>query len=163
MLSFFRCFALRILQIKPIIQRGTRTSLKWVELTFISFLWHASFVSWIYYVTPRTYSFPSISNKHQSCTKSLYISLKLAYVHFIGPFLVTLLKLNNFVQPLIKKKKWVDCRCLKWATYVTGPVFTCSKLTTETLEQCCRHGVFIVNFEHISHLVLVFLLLTLNM
>ena len=26
-----------------------------------------------------------------------------------------------------------------------------------------RTGVFIVNFEHISHLVLVFLLLTLNM
>ena len=32
----------------------------------------------------------------------------------------------------------------------------CSKLTMKT-------GVFIVNFEHISHLVLVFLLLTLNM
>ena len=27
----------------------------------------------------------------------------------------------------------------------------------------CRSGVFIVNFEHISHHVLVFLLLTLNM
>ena len=37
----------------------------------------------------------------------------------------------------------------------------CSKLTTKTPE---RHsGVFIVNFEHISRLVLVFLLLTLNM
>ena len=40
----------------------------------------------------------------------------------------------------------------------------CSKLAIKTLEQ--RHwrlsGVFIVNFEHISHLVLVFLLLTLN-
>ena len=33
----------------------------------------------------------------------------------------------------------------------------CSKLTG------CRSGVFFVNFEHISHLVLVFLLLTLNM
>ena len=59
------------------------------------------------------------------------------------------------------------------------PAFTCSKLTIETLEQgvkiCSkltikkperrqwsRSGVFIVNFEHISHLVLVFLLLTLN-
>ena len=39
------------------------------------------------------------------------------------------------------------------------PAFTCSKLATETLEQ----GVFIVNFEHILYLVLVFLLLTLNM
>ena len=48
---------------------------------------------------------------------------------------------------------------------------TCSKLTIEMLEQgvnyvqICqwrRSGVFIVNFEHISHLVLLFLLLTLN-
>ena len=45
------------------------------------------------------------------------------------------------------------------------------KLTTETLEQGVRYvqshwrrsGIFIVNFEHISHLVLVFLLFTLNM
>ena len=35
----------------------------------------------------------------------------------------------------------------------------CSKFTIRTL----RSGVFIVNFEHISHLVLVFILLTLNM
>ena len=55
--------------------------------------------------------------------------------------------------------------------------FTCLKLTIETLEQgvkiCSKlamktperrywghYGIFIVNFEHISHLVLVFLLLT---
>ena len=41
----------------------------------------------------------------------------------------------------------------------------CPKLTIKTPER--RHwrhsGVFIVNSEHISHLVLVFLLLTLNM
>ena len=41
----------------------------------------------------------------------------------------------------------------------------CSKLTKKTTER--RHwrgsGVFIVNFEHISRLVLVFLLLTLDM
>ena len=37
--------------------------------------------------------------------------------------------------------------------------FTFPKLTIETLEQ----GNFIVNFEHISQLVLVILLLTLNM
>ena len=36
----------------------------------------------------------------------------------------------------------------------------CSKLTIKTPER--RPGVLIVNFEHISHLVLVFLLLTLN-
>ena len=41
----------------------------------------------------------------------------------------------------------------------------CSKLTIKTPEQCywCCYGVFIVNFEHISHLVLEFLLLTMNM
>ena len=40
----------------------------------------------------------------------------------------------------------------------------CSKLTTKTLErrQWCRFGVFIVNFEYISHLFLL-LLLTLSM
>ena len=40
----------------------------------------------------------------------------------------------------------------------------CSKLTIKTPERChCRcSGVFIVNFQHISHLVLVFLLLTLR-
>ena len=43
------------------------------------------------------------------------------------------------------------------------------KVTIETAEQDvtyarrCRSGVFVVNFEHISHLVLVFLLLTSNM
>ena len=36
----------------------------------------------------------------------------------------------------------------------------CSKLTIDTSR---RSGVFIVNFEHVSHLFLVFLLLTLNM
>ena len=36
----------------------------------------------------------------------------------------------------------------------------CSKLTAKTPER--RSGVFIVNFEYISHLVLVFLLLTLS-
>ena len=55
--------------------------------------------------------------------------------------------------------------------------FTCSRLTIETLEQGVKYvqslktqggrhrrlsGVFIVNFEHISYLVLIFLLLTLN-
>ena len=40
----------------------------------------------------------------------------------------------------------------------------CSNLTIKTPEgpQWCRSGVFIVNIEHISHLVLVFLLLILS-
>ena len=36
----------------------------------------------------------------------------------------------------------------------------CSKLTIKTPER--RSGVFIVNFEHILHIFLLFLLLTLN-
>ena len=41
----------------------------------------------------------------------------------------------------------------------------CSKLTIKMPERrhWRRSGIFIVNFEHISHLLLVFLLLTLNM
>ena len=41
----------------------------------------------------------------------------------------------------------------------------CSELTIKIPERrhWRRSGIFIVNFEHISHLVLVFLLLTLNM
>ena len=40
----------------------------------------------------------------------------------------------------------------------------CSKLTIETPEQRFwrRSGVFIVNFEHISNIVVVFLLITLS-
>ena len=53
----------------------------------------------------------------------------------------------------------------KLSIYLTQPAIACSKLTIETLEQGVKYvqsGVFIVNFEHISHLVLVFLLLTLS-
>ena len=58
------------------------------------------------------------------------------------------------------------------------PAITCSRLTIETLGQCVKYvqslqkrnqndarhcsDVFIVNFKYISHLVLVFLLLTLS-
>ena len=58
----------------------------------------------------------------------------------------------------------------------THPAFTCSKSTIETLERAAkltirspercqwgRSGVFIVKFEHILHLTLVFLFLTFNM
>ena len=39
----------------------------------------------------------------------------------------------------------------------------CSKLMIKPPERCRRRsGVFVVNFAHISHLFLVFLLLTLN-
>ena len=49
-----------------------------------------------------------------------------------------------------------------WHEMAFHSAFTCSRLTIKTLEQR-RSGVFIVNFEYISHLALVVLLLTLNM
>ena len=60
-----------------------------------------------------------------------------------------------------------------WECDKSQPAFTCSKLTIkiETLElgveyverrEWRRSGVFIVNFEHISRLVLLFLLLILS-
>ena len=59
-----------------------------------------------------------------------------------------------------------------WQEFLTVPQlrFTCSNSTIETLEKgqnvvmtsMTLFGVFIVNFEHISHLFLVFLLLTLR-
>ena len=38
----------------------------------------------------------------------------------------------------------------------------CSKLTKKTTKRRCRFGVFVVNFEHISHLVPLLLLLTIT-
>ena len=56
---------------------------------------------------------------------------------------------------------------LRLLFHPTQPAITCSELTIETLEQGVKYvwrqsAVFIVNFEHNSHLILVFLLLTLS-
>ena len=42
-------------------------------------------------------------------------------------------------------------------------MFKVNNKDTRTTPKWRRSGVFIVNFQHISHLVLLFLLLTLNM
>ena len=62
--------------------------------------------------------------------------------------------------------KWVRIFQFDVINFIQSqPAITCSKLTIKTPEQRhSRHfGVFIVNSEHISHLVLVFMLLILNM
>ena len=67
---------------------------------------------------------------------------------------------------LILKADTVDIYLLKVVNRnTTTKCEIYSKLTIKTPErrQWRRSGVFIVNFEHISHLALVFLLLTLNM
>ena len=55
---------------------------------------------------------------------------------------------------------------LNFSYYISQPEITFSKSKIETLEQGVKYvrrsGVFIVNFEYISHLVLVFLFLTLS-
>ena len=82
------------------------------------------------------------------------------------------------LDPMAPRRRFLSVSgfLLKWHTQ---PAFTCSKfnnkitrtsceiyskLTIKTPErrQWCRFGVFIVIFEHISHLVPVFLLLTLS-
>ena len=54
--------------------------------------------------------------------------------------------------------------CSNSPTETTAMCEVCSKLTKKTPERrhCRRSGVFIVNFERISHIVLVFPLLILN-
>ena len=69
----------------------------------------------------------------------------------------------------MKRKAEADISIFSYLISISQAAFACSKLTIETLEQGVKYvqrlrsGIFIVNFEHISHLVLVFLLLTLNM
>ena len=61
-------------------------------------------------------------------------------------------------QPAVTCLKLIEARSTRTRCEI------CSKLTMKIPERChWRPGIFIVNFEHISHLVLVFLLLILNM
>ena len=57
-------------------------------------------------------------------------------------------------QPLSSASIKKTRKCKEYAAFVSSNTIYDAKR---------RSGVFIVNFEHISHLVLVFLLLTLNM
>ena len=109
---------------------------------------------------------PQPPTTRQNCSKSTYAT------HYLIPLKTTSIH-NNAKQRLI---------VLKVPYYVNNPpiqpAFTCrndkstrtrceicSKLTIKTPKRChlCRCSVFIANFEHILHLVLLFLLLTLNM
>ena len=69
---------------------------------------------------------------------------------------------KNRSKNLSKAKKTVKltCNCLKSTIETLENGVACSKLTIKTPQRCHwrRSGVFIVNFEHISHLFLVLLL-----
>ena len=54
------------------------------------------------------------------------------------------------------------CKVNNKDTRTTPKVKISSNLTTKTPERRCRSGDFIVNFKHILHLILVFLLLSLS-
>ena len=90
-------------------------------------------------------------------------------------FLKRFLIFQEFDSLLTKKKKVFEkvegevnqfCDVLLLTKY-TQLTFTCSKSTIKTLEKGVKRpwrssDVFIINFGHIPHLFLVFLLLTLN-
>ena len=111
-----------------------------------------------------------LAHKKTTVFESLFYKVKIRLQHWC--FLVNIAKFLRAVF-LIN----IFCFWYIFNTYIVSqPAITCSKLTTETLEQgeiCSkltikmperrywrRSGIFIVNFEHISHLALVFLLLT---
>ena len=91
------------------------------------------------------------------------------------PYQVYFLQLHSLILPFSQYNKQIQVycfcntlRCLpsRHLLYQSWCEI-CSKLTIKTPEQWQwqwhRSGVFIVNFEHISHLELAFLLLNLNM
>ena len=83
----------------------------------------------------------------------LFFSLHLfIYSRTIGPTSWLHLPVRIYLLKLHKRNTRIKCDI-------------CSKLTIKTLarRQWRRSEVFIVNFEHILHLTLVFLFLTLNM
>ena len=65
------------------------------------------------------------------------------------------------VDKLFRRNMFLILRKVQFYTCIPQPALKCSKLKIETLEwrQWRRSAIFIINFEHISHLVLVFLLL----
>ena len=76
----------------------------------------------------------------------------------------TVLRVNYFHYS--KTSKFQNCE--QRVALNAQSTIICSKLTKETQEQGVKYvqrrrsGVFIINFEHISHFCLVFLLLTLS-
>ena len=94
-----------------------------------------------------TKMFVKFTGKHQD---SPALHLCLQKDAFRGIFLWIL----KFLEKLFCKMREYD--------YVTHLTLTCSRSTIETGKRCERRqwrrsGVFIINFEHISHLFLVFL------
>ena len=81
--------------------------------------------------------------------------------------------IHIYYQNLATKSYWKDlpvCSCIMEGRFFPAGIYLLKVNNRNTKRRCeicskltIRSGVFIVNFEHISRLVLVFLLLTLNM
>ena len=78
--------------------------------------------------------------------------------------------LQNVLEQLFSTKALEPSLVIHGEVDTTQQEFTCSKITIETLDQGVRNvmiwrcsGILIGNFELILHIVLMFLLLTLNM
>ena len=91
----------------------------------------------------------AFDGKHKR--KYLYILVSIADDLLTKPLSETIYPTNNYLFNVNNRN-------------TTKMFKICSKLTIKTLErrQWRRCGVFIVNFKHISHLFLVFLMLTLS-
>ena len=98
---------------------------------------------------------------------SFYVNSEKSFLWLYYPSsLFSELILKNEIKKItLDKSNPVGIYLLKVINRNTGTrCKTCSKLTIKTPEQrhWRRSGVFIENFEHISYLAVVFLLLTLN-
>ena len=71
--------------------------------------------------------------------------------------------MKTFVQLLYKRRDEAQCRFHKAFPDFSNKNEDFESIFILNLPQWRRSGVFIVNLEHISHLTLVLLLLTLNM
>ena len=154
---------------------GSRKQKKYIYIYI--YIW----LSWItsaffYFHTGCCFTFLSMlySSEHASDTVSTLLSCQLYFFLFCGCVETAgLFKLFKYASPFsghqtLKIKVSATC----WVTDTSQSAFTCSKLTIKTLGQGVKYvqschwrysGVFIVNFEYISHFAVVFLLLTLNM
>ena len=91
------------------------------------------------------------------------VEIYFGYKGNIGTTLVNF-SLVNLIRELLNSCIPADNHLFKVNNGNTRTCEICSKLTIKTPEvrQWCHSGVFIVNFEHILHHILVFLLLTLS-
>ena len=150
------------------------TCLKYNRVSFSKIIWTA------------VLKISKFSRKHQWCSsflEQLLINLPTnclsVFDHFVGlalKGLKTTLKIwekatkcNLTILPKVMKCSWVSVKHISAGNYMFKVKNkntrtrrkVCSKFTIKTPKRYWRRsGIFIMNFEHLSHLALIFLLLT---